>query len=293
MNAPVKFDFSSILKAEPSGFGAVLNVGDFDAAVQQPGFVDGLVSLLAKHLVLRIDAPPFDAGSLAVVAGKLGPPSINKGPRIPGYDSLIQFESAGKPDADPKKDEDAAQILHHDSAGLAEPPVYAIVNTKTFPSKPAMHSWIDMQAVYRDLPEALKAKIDGRRCIHPSFPDIVTAGAHRDVKALPVDVLAKGPAHPLVARNPRTGEPMLVLSVRRDAQIVGMDASESLPLLTELWDIVEASPHRWQSLMKGDDIFIWDNLATVHDRPPFSSAEPRKVWFANLCPEVPQPAFAA
>lgn len=293
MNAPLKFDFSRILAADPSGFGAVLSVDDFDAAVKQPGFVDGLVSLLGKHLVLRIDAPPYNAASLAAVATKLGPPSINKGPRIPGYDSLIQFESAGKPDADPKKDADAAQILHHDSASLAEPPVYAIVNTKTFPSKPAMHSWIDMQAVYRDLPDDLKAKINGLRCIHPSYPDIVTAGAHRDVKSLPADVLAKGPAHPLVALNPRTSQPMLVLSVRRDAQIVGMDASESLPLLTQLWEIVEGSKHRWQAPMKGNDIFIWDNMATVHDRPPFSAAEPRKVWFANLCPEVPQPAFAA
>lgn len=293
MNAQVTFDFSPILDVAPSGFGAVLAIGDFDAAVKQPGFIDGLVSLLAKHLVLRIDAPPYDAGSLAAVAARLGPPSVNKGPRIPGYDSLIQFESAGKPDADPKKDQDAAQILHHDSAGLAEPPAYAIVNTKTFPSQPAEHSWIDMQAVYRDLPDDLKAKINGLRCIHPSYPDIVTAGVHRDVKSLPPDALGKGPAHPLVARNPRTGQPMLVLSVRRDATIIGMDASESLPLLTRLWDIVESSPHRWSAPMKGNDIFIWDNMATVHDRPPFSSAEPRKVWFANLGPEVPQPAFAA
>jgi alpha-ketoglutarate-dependent taurine dioxygenase len=94
-------------------------------------------------------------------------------------------------------------------------------------------------------------------------------------------------------RNPNTGEPTLYLSVRRDAKIPGMDAAESLALLTELWDIVEASPHRWRAPVTGNDIFIWDNFGTVHDRPPFSSAEPRTVWFANLGPHRPQPAFAA
>ena len=63
--------------------------------------------------------------------------------------------------------------------------------------------------------------------------------------------------------------------------------------LPHLWDIVEASPHRWRSLVRGNDILIWDNLGTVHDRPPFSSRESREVWFGNLGPVVPQPAFAA
>lgn len=116
---------------------------------------------------------------------------------------------------------------------------------------------------------------------------------HRDLNALPDDVREKGPAHPLVVRNPSTGEPTLYLSVRRDAKIVRMDAAESFKLLTELWDIVETSPHRWRSLVRGDDILIWDNIGTVHDRPPFPAREPRKVWFANLGPVTPQPAFAA
>lgn len=293
MTAPVTFDLASIAQVEANGFGAVIAHADFDALVAQPGFVDAFVGLLARHLVVRIDAPPFEAKSLAAIADRLGPPSVNKGPRLPGFDAIIQFESAGKPDADPQKDRDAAQILHHDSAGLSEPPAYAIVNTKTQPSDPAWHSWIDMQAVYRDLPAALKQKIAGLRCIHPSYPEVVSAGVHRDVQDLPADVRNKGPAHPLVVRNPGTGEPSLFMSVRRDARILGMEAAESRVLLTELWDIVEASPHRWRSLVRGDDILIWDNIGTVHDRPPFSAREPRKVWFANLAPVVPQAAFAA
>jgi taurine dioxygenase len=293
MNALMKFDVSSVARVEPNGFGAIIEHKDFDALVAQPGFVDGLVSLLAKHLVIRIDAPPFDPKSLAAVAARLGPPSVNKGPRLPGFDAIIQFDSAGKPDADPQRDRDAAQILHHDSAGLAEPPAFAIVNTKTLPKEPAWHSWVDMQAVYRELPEATKTKINGLRCIHPSYPELVTVGVHRDLKRLPEDVREKGSAHPLVVRNPSSGEPTLYLSVRRDAKIPGMDAGESLKLLSELWDIVEASPHRWRSLVRGNDILIWDNIGTVHDRPPFSAREPRKIWFGNLGPVAPQPAFAA
>ena len=293
MNAPIKFDVSTVARPEPGGFGAVIGHSDFDALVAQPGFIDALVSLLAKHLVIRIDAPPFDPKSLAAIAARLGPPSLNKAPRLAGFETLIQFDSPAKPDADPQRDRDAAQILHHDSASLAEPPTFAIVNTKTFPKEPAWHSWVNMQAVYRDLPEALKQKLNGLRCVHPSYPELVSVGVQRELKVLPEELREKGPAHPLVARNPNSGEPTLYLSVRRDAKIPGMDASESLKLLTELWDIVEASPHRWRSLVRGNDILIWDNLGTVHDRPPFSSREARKIWFGNLGPVAPQPAFAA
>lgn len=293
MNAPLKFDISSIARPEPGGLGAVIAHDDFDALVAQPGFLDALVALLAKHLVVRIDAPPFDPASLAAVATRLGPPSLNKGPRLPGFHQIIQFESLGKPDADPQRDRDAAQVLHHDSAGLAEPPGFAIVNTKTLPSAPAWHSWVNMQAVYRDLPETTKKRISGLRCIHPGYPELVSVGVQRDLKLLPLDVREKGPEHPLVVRNPNTGEPALYLSVRRDAKIPGMDAKESLELLTGLWDAVEASPHRWRSLVRGNDILVWDNIGTVHDRPPFSSREPRRIWFANLGPLVPQPAFSA
>ncbi len=293
MNAPVKFDLSTIARIEPSGFGAVIEHTDLDVLAARPGFVDGLVALLAKHLVIRIDAPPFQAKTLAAIAARLGPPSVNKAPRLAGFDSIIHFNTPGKPDADPQRDRDVAQVLHHDSAGLAAPPAFAIVNTKTVPKEPAWHSWVNMQAVYRDLPAATKQKINGLRCIHPSYPELVTVGVQRDLKALPEDVREKGASHPLVVRNPGTGEPALYLSVRRDAKIPGMDAGESLKLLTELWDAVEASPHRWRSLVRGDDILIWDNIGTVHDRPPFSAREPREVWFANLGPIVPQPAFAA
>lgn len=293
MNALPKFDASNLARPEPGGFGAVIAHEDFDALVAQVEFVDALVALLAKHLVIRIDAPPFSPASLAAVATRLGPSSLNKGPRLPGFDHLIQFDSPGKPDADPQRDRDAAQVLHHDSAGLAEPPGFAIVNTKTLPKQPAWHSWVNMQAVYRDLPEKTKRRINGLRCVHPSYPELVSVGVQRDLKVLPHDVREKGPEHPLVVRNPNTGEPALYLSVRRDAKIPGMDADESLNLLTELWQAVEASPHRWRSLVRGNDVLIWDNIATVHDRPPFSAREPRRIWFANLGPLVPQPAFAA
>jgi taurine dioxygenase len=293
MNAPAKFDSAALVQPSATGFGATITHPDFDRLVDEPGFLENLVPLLGRHLVLRIDAPPFEAASLGKVQNVLGISSVNKGPRLPGFEHIIQFASPGNPASTPQSDADAAQIMHHDSVGLAEPPLYAIVNTKSHSTHPSLYSWIDMQAVYRDLPDALKQRVNALRVVHPVYPDIVTARVHRDVKAFPAEARDAGEIHPLVARHPVNGRPMLLLSVRRDAKIVGMDAAASLALLTELWTIVESSPHRWQSQVKGDEILIWDNLATVHDRPPFSAAEPRKIWFANLAPARPTPMFAA
>ena len=293
MNAPANIDFSALVQPSPGGFGAVISHPDFDALSAEPAFLAEIVPLLGRHLVIRIDAPPFRPEALGRLQAMLGVAAPNKAPRLAGFEHIIEFDTPAKPDADPKADADAAQIMHHDSIGIAEPAAFAIVNTKTNPAKPPTYSWIDMQAVYRDLPEAMKQRINTLSVIHPSYPDIVSARVHRDVASLPSEARDNGQRHPLVVRNPRSGQPALMLSVRRDAKIPGMADAQSLTLLTELWAIVEASPHRWQSPLKGDEIFIWDNIATVHDRPPLSSAEPRKVWFANLGPQKPLPAFAA
>lgn len=293
MNAPYRFESADLVKSGPNGLGATLAHPDFDVLVAQPGFLDQLPALLAKHLVIRIDAPPFAAESLGKVQALLGVSSVNKGPRLAGFEHIIEFNSPANAAADPQKDADIAQILHHDSAGLAEPPRYAVVNTKSLPGKPALHSWVDMQAVYRDLPAATRSRINGLGVIHPSFPDLVSTRVHRDVRELPANAREYSQLHPLVVRNRATGLPALFLSVRRDARIPGMADANACALLTELWERIESSPHRWQSPVKGNDIFIWDNIATVHDRPPFSSAEPRRIWFANLGPERLLPAFAA
>lgn len=293
MNAAAKIDLASIVQSAPGGFGAVIAHPDFDVLSADATFQAALIPLLAKHLVLRIDAPPCSAEAIGRLQGVLGVSSQNKGSRLPGLEHVIQFDNPAKAEADLRADADAAQIMHHDSIGLAEPPAYAIVNTRSHPSKPSTYQWIDMQAVYRDLPEAMKRRIDGLSVLHPSLPDLVSVRTHREVASMPAQARENGVTHPMVVRSPHSGTPALTLSVRRDVKIVGMDADESLKLMTELWDFAEASPHRWRSPMKGGEIFVWDNFATLHDRPSFSSAEPRKVWFANLAPQKPVAAFAA
>ncbi len=91
MHAPSSL--AQLVRAEPSGFGAVIAHPDFDALVAQPGFADGLVALLAKHLVIRIDAPPYQAKSLGAIAARLGPASVNKGPRLAGFEHIIHFNT--------------------------------------------------------------------------------------------------------------------------------------------------------------------------------------------------------
>ena len=129
-----------------------------------------------------------------------------------------------------------------------------------------------MQAVYRDLPAATKQRINGLRCIHPSYPELVSVGVQRDLKVLPDDVREKGVGASVgrAQSEHRRADALSLGSARCENPRHGR--GDSLKLLTELWDIVEASPHRWRSLVRGNDILIWDNIGTVHDRPPFSGA---------------------
>lgn len=93
MNAPTTIDISAMARLETNGFGAVIEHNDFDELVAMPGFIDGLLALLAKHLVPADRRAPVRC-EIARGDCRTALPSVNKGPRLPGYDfTTIQFRT--------------------------------------------------------------------------------------------------------------------------------------------------------------------------------------------------------
>lgn len=82
-------------------------------------FQTALVPLLAKHWVLRIDAPPYSAEAMGRLQALLGVSSMNKGPRLPGLDHVIQFDTPAKADAI-RAPTPMPPCMHHNSIGLAD-----------------------------------------------------------------------------------------------------------------------------------------------------------------------------
>jgi taurine dioxygenase len=131
-----------------------------------------------------------------------------------------------------------------------------------------------MQAAWATLPDALKARVRGRRIKHDGT---YNSGGYLRKGVTPTDDPHKAPGawHPAVIAHPSTGAPSLYLGRRRNSHVEGLSPTESDALLDALWAHIERPDLRYQHRWRVGDLLLWDNRSTMHRRDPFDNATRR------------------
>lgn len=156
--------------------------------------------------------------------------------------------------------------------------------------------YADMYGAYERLPDPLKRRIAGRRCLHnyaitrvivPELPP-VTAEEHAALP--PVE-------HPMVRVHPETGRRSLYVS-GLVPQVVGMSNEEGVALVKELLDAATRPELVYRHEWRLGDLVIWDNRCTIHRLVPYDRARYRRIMnrtcVAGSGPVIgPDPAVAA
>jgi len=145
---------------------------------------------------------------------------------------------------------------------------YGILHTRQVPAAEPMR-WVDMRTVYRTLPPAMQQRLLNLR----------GAQYRRQTREQPRPTAFE---HPLVAAHPRTAEPLLLLPDRVRGSIVGLEPAASSDLLRELWRTVDEAVARHEHELRSGELYVWDNLSTVHTNPVFPRAHERSIWFLNV-----------
>ena len=123
---------------------------------------------------------------------------------------------------------------------------------------------------YEALPDALKAKLQGRMAINAyEFGTTVKVIDHYDRTKFPHH------AHPVLRRHPETGKPTVYVCELMTEEIVGLDAEESRAILEEIY-AVQRRPefvhaHKWRV----GDLVMWDNRCLLHARADFPREQRR------------------
>jgi taurine dioxygenase len=131
-----------------------------------------------------------------------------------------------------------------------------------------------MEAAWAALPDALKAKLKGRRIKHDGT---YNSGGYLRQGVTPTDDPHKAPGawHPAVCRHPVTGAASLYLGRRRNSYIEGLSPAESSSLLDTLWAHIDRPDLRYVHKWRVGDLLLWDNRSTMHRRDPFDAAARR------------------
>jgi taurine dioxygenase len=180
-------------------------------------------------------------------------------------------------------------VWHTDMSYLEDPPKASLLYAIEVPPSGGATGFCNMYRAYEDLPEALRAKVEGRRLKHDGTYNsggYIRAG----VTATDDPRDAPGMLHPIVCTHPETGRKTLYLGRRRNAYIEGLDLAASELLLDELWAYATRDELSWYNQWRVGDVVMWDNRCTMHRRDPFDPTSRRVMHRTQIKGEA-RPAF--
>ena len=244
------------------------------SAPTTPETVNAVEDAMAKYAVCVIrDASLNDQDQIrfSLAFGTIEMPPQAEASRRPGVAPQL-FDVTNLDDkgdiAPVKMDPKTQEILdgfHTDSPFNDLPTKWSLLLGHMVPPEGANTNFIDMRAVYEDLPPKTQKRIENLVARH----DLIDAFAQRGVEFGNEELRKAYPstAHPLV-RVSASGRKALYLGWHA-VGIVGRSDEEGQQLLKELYDFATQDKYIYSHKWQRGDIVIWDNRCTMHAATPY------------------------
>jgi taurine dioxygenase len=169
---------------------------------------------------------------------------------------VVRFEKGG--DAAPTFE----NVWHADVTFRERPALGAVLQLHEVPPVGGDTMWADMAAAYDNLPDTVKARIDGATAVHDFIPGF--ARFYGPEKLIPLQEEFPPVEHPVVRTHPESGRRMLFVNTSFTTHITGMDRDESDRLLSYLVRQAHVPEYQVRFRWQPGDIAFWDNRATQH-----------------------------
>jgi taurine dioxygenase len=158
---------------------------------------------------------------------------------------------------------------HSDTSFEQEPKGITMLMPKVLPANhPRSTKFVDMAAVYAELPQATKDKLAGAELLHSGRyrykirPDNVGYDIFEILQA--IDAFAPPMRHPAVIEHPYTKEKVLYANSGFTIGIADRSLDESAALLKEIFAFAESDRFVREIRWSMGDIIIWDNRFLCH-----------------------------
>ncbi|MCP5383470.1 MAG: TauD/TfdA family dioxygenase [Sphingomonadaceae bacterium] len=157
---------------------------------------------------------------------------------------------------------------HTDHSYDQIPAMGSILVARLLPPEGGDTLFAHMGAAYDNLPDELKAEIEGLEAFHTADHVYKADGLYaqtdmgRDLRG---QDMKTGAVHPVVIRHPVTGRKLLYVNSAFTIHFVGQTREESLPLLRRLFDAAVGEDNQCRVEWRPGTVAIWDNRTTWHN----------------------------
>jgi len=158
---------------------------------------------------------------------------------------------------------------HSDTSFEKDPKFITMLMPKLLPQNfPRSTRFIDMAAVYKALPAAIKRKLAGRELMHSGRMryKVRKEDAGYDIFEIlaAIDKAAPAVRHPAVIAHPYTGEKVLYANRGFTLSVADASLDESARLLKDIFDFAETARFVREVHWSLGDVIIWDNRFLAH-----------------------------
>jgi alpha-ketoglutarate-dependent 2,4-dichlorophenoxyacetate dioxygenase len=197
----------------------------------------------------------------------LGMPSAKKRLRRELYDAS-NLDEDGKVlalDSPRRKYNRGNELFHTDSSFNDLPTKWSLLLAHVLPPEGGNTEFIDLRAVYADLPAETKRRLDGVVAEHYLWHSRERGGfstVTEEMKRL------MPPVHHPVVRTAADGRPTLYIGAHA-SHVVGWQIDEGRALLDELLTRAADAQYIYSHEWCDGDLVIWDDRCTLHRAGPF------------------------
>ncbi|TFY93822.1 TauD/TfdA family dioxygenase [Pseudomonas nabeulensis] len=142
---------------------------------------------------------------------------------------------------------------HTDTSWLLQPTLGAVLRAVDLPEVGGDTLWADAGAVYRALPDDLRAEIDNLHVVHDFKKSLDKVGYDYPILA-----------HPLVRTHPETGEDGLFINFSQNPSVIGWTPQQSKQLIDRLLLEFNKPEHQVRFKWRPGSVAFWDNRSTLH-----------------------------
>ncbi|PTL85526.1 TauD/TfdA family dioxygenase [Vitiosangium sp. GDMCC 1.1324] len=186
---------------------------------------------------------------------------------------------------------------HTDYQFFQDPLPFVMVYPQILPNTRRETYYIDMQRVYEELPDELRAYVENTQAIHdgkwrykitPEDIDRALIDILNDVNKLVPPVM-----HPAVIRHPLTGRKSLYISSGFTSRLEGLSYEENIEVMAKLFNFIEREDHIHTHTWRYGDILLWENRALLHKAGDTPKGERSMSYRIGVYDDLPFYANAA
>ena len=186
---------------------------------------------------------------------------------IEGYPNICAIQR----DAD-EKTPIFAEIFHTDWSFMPVPPAGTALFGITIPPHGGDTLFADQVKAYDDMPDDLRAKVEGLTAIHSAALGYAPDGAYgdsdrengRSMIIKPSEKARETCPPPFVREHPETGTKALFSSAAYIQSFEGMSLEDSQALAMELYAHQTQEKFQYRHQWEKDMLVIWDNRSLLH-----------------------------